>query len=332
MFSKKLPKDEERELTFKIYDLRQAINKLKKDCQKLKNTPGEAFIKNIIRSLKREYGSRREKLILANARLVRYIATDFYSKIGCDTKTRLDIDDLFDEGVIGLQLAADRYNPHKVNKFSVYGVYWVRQRMHSYIQNHSSVVYVPLYIRTKIKQFKQLQLEGEGKLTDKEVEDKLEMSMEKIAHALNIIYPRCMRLDHPISEEDSSPASEMMADSRFTPESIAENREMLDKMAQTMDIFLSTLRPRELEVVHKRIGRREERKTLQEIGEEINISRERVRQIERLAWHRIKKRSLIMQGKGEVVPYPELHKIMAEQTEKKLIEFSKILFDLCREW
>lgn len=330
MFSKKLSKEEERELTFDLYDLRQAVNKLKKDCQILKNTPGELFIKKMIASLKAKYENSREKLILANTRLAKHVAASFAFKLGCDSGMRLDVHDLFSEGLIGLQLAADRYNPHQINKFSIYGAYWIKQRIQRCIQRNSSIVYVPLYVRTKIRQFKQL--ERAEDFTDKEIEDKLSMSMEKLAHTLNIIYPRCVRLDHPIGEEDGLPASEMVADSRFTPESIAENRDMLDKMVRTMEIIFSVLKPRELEVIRKRIGCDEEKKTLQEIGDERSLTRERIRQIEKRAWCRIRKRASQMTREKQVVPHPELLQIIASQPDGKLIKFFATLYSLRDEW
>lgn len=332
MFSKKLPKDKERELTFDLYDLRQAVNKLKKDCQILKNTPGELFAKKMITSLKAEYKNNREELILTNTGLAKRVANDFAFKLGYNSRTRLDVHDLFSEGLIGLQLAADRYNPHQANKFSVYGVYWIRQRIQKCIQHNSSIVYVPLYIREKIKKFMRLQLKEVERLTDKEIENELEMSMEKIAHTLNIIYPRCVHLDHPIGEEDGLPASEMMADSRFTPESIAENREILNKMIKTVEMISSVLTPRELEVIRKRTGYDEEVKTLQEIGDEMNISRERVRQIENRAWYRIRKRALQMTRDEQVVPHPELLQIITDHSDKKLIKFFITLYSLRDEW
>ena len=157
------------------------------------------------------------------------------------------------------------------------------------------------------------------------------MNIAALASAHRLIFPKRVSLDHQISEENELLGAEIIADSRLTPEDIAEGKDLIEKMIRTMEIFFQALTPRYREIIEKRVGAGKNASTLREIGKQMGLSHERVRQIEEIAWDKIKARASRLALEGQKVPYPDLLEIASKQKIENLIRFCRHLYALREE-
>ena len=238
-------------------------------------------------------GDKRAKdiMIERNIRLVIKMARK-YSGRG------LELLDLIQEGNIGLMIAVDRFDLEKDCKFSTYATWWIKQVMTRAIDDKGRTIRLPVYIsewNTKIRNAKkELQNELNRIPTDEEVATKLNISTDKLDE-LSIISQSMLSLNQNISEEDDGQLSDYIEDeSIVSPEIEAiENvvKEELEKV-------ISTLKPREQQIIRLRFGFDDsEAKSLQEIGDILGISGERVRQLESRSLKELKQKILRKQRK-----------------------------------
>ncbi|KAJ8573500.1 hypothetical protein K7X08_010011 [Anisodus acutangulus] len=224
----------------------------------------------------------KDKMIKSNVRLVISIAKN-YQGVG------MNLQDLVQEGCRGLVRGAEKFDASKGFKFSTYAHWWIKQAVRKSLSDQSRTIRLPFHMveaTYRVKEArKQLFTENGRHPNDEEVAEATGLSMKRLSAVM--LTPKAPRsLDQKIGFNQSLKPSEVLAD----PEA-ETSEEILTKqfMRQDLEKVLDTLNPREKQVVKWRFGLADGRmKTLQEIGELMGVSRERVRQIESCAFRKLK--------------------------------------------
>jgi RNA polymerase primary sigma factor len=225
-----------------------------------------------------------DKLTKANLRFVVSVAKQYQNK-------GLSLNDLINEGNLGLIKAAKKFDETRGFKFISYAVWWIRQSIMQAIADQSRMVRLPLNrvgALTKIgKAASALEQELERKPTPEEIAQELEMSVEDVAYALKHA-GRHVSMDAPISQGDDSKSS--LLDLLSNNEQPQPDKTLLeDSLKRDIESALSTLSEREAQVIKLYFGLdNEHAATLEEIGEMLNLTRERVRQIKEKALLRLR--------------------------------------------
>lgn len=225
----------------------------------------------------------REHMIKANLRLVVKIARD-YEGIG------LPLLDLISEGNIGLMKAVERFDPAKGGKLSTYGSWWIKQSIKRALANQSKTIRLPVHLVDKISKMRrvamQLQEEFGREPTDEELAEELQTTASRIAQ-MRMASIRPASLDAPIGDDDSNSFSEVVQD-----ENAIDPYEMLEDKTVTgmLEEMVKKLDPREATILRFRFGLDGgTERTLEEVGEKFNVTRERVRQIQNIALRKLRK-------------------------------------------
>ena len=238
-------------------------------------------------AIKVKQGNRRalKELTEANLRFVVSVAKDYQGQ-------GLPLTDLINEGNLGLIKAAERFDETRGFKFISYAVWWIRQSVLQALAEHSRIVRLPLNrvgtISKINKASERLEQVFERPPRADELGKQLEMKSTEINEAQRISR-RHHSLDTPFSDEDSNCLLDVIADGK-TDE---PNRELeLVSLEEEVKASLTTLKEREQEVIKMYFGiNREYALTLNEIGEEFGLTRERVRQIKEKAIRRLRHKS-----------------------------------------
>ena len=243
-------------------------------------TPAEEV--KLAARIKKGDKNAREQMIKANLRLVVKIARD-YERLG------LPLLDLISEGNIGLMKAVERFDPAKGGKLSTYGAWWIKQSIKRALANQSKTIRLPVHLVDKISRMRRTELKLQEVLgrepSDEELAEELGMSPSRVTQ-LRTAAIRPTSLDAPIGEDDSNSFAEIVQDEHAaTPYQHLEDK-TVTKMLQEM---VKTLDSREVMILRHRFGldgRTE--KTLEEVGEKLRVTRERVRQIQNIALHKLR--------------------------------------------
>ena len=244
--------------------------------------------KDLAELIKNSNGSKKQEaknlFISSNLRLVIKIARS-YENLG------LDLEDLISEGNIGLVSAVDRFDPEKGAKFSTYAGFWIRQRIMRALSNHSSIIRMPCYLKqlylNYLKYFEAYQEKHDKKPSIKEISKFLNITERKVKEMLEAA-SAIISLDCKISEDnDGDTYAEVIKDEKSDDPlkclSTKNTTEVIDRALQELD-------PRERKIIRKRFGLDGDKpNTLEEIGVMFSVTRERIRQIERVALLKFKK-------------------------------------------
>ncbi len=224
----------------------------------------------------------RMHMIRANLRLVVKIAHD-YANLG------LPIQDLISEGNIGLMKAVERFDPRRGVKLSTYAAWWIKQSIKRALANQSKTIRLPVHVVDKLSRMRKMSAKLAEVLgrepTDDELAEEIGMPRHKIAQ-LKVVSLRPSSLDAPVGDDDRGAFGDIVAD-----ESALDPSEVLRDKALRRDVkeLLDELDERERVIIMTRFGLDGSKPmTLEMIGKKFNVTRERIRQIQNIALHKIR--------------------------------------------
>ncbi|MGJ8696230.1 MAG: sigma-70 family RNA polymerase sigma factor [Verrucomicrobiaceae bacterium] len=233
--------------------------------------------------IKRGDKKAREHMIKANLRLVVKIAQD-YANYG------LPLQDLISEGNIGLMKAVERFDPEKGGKLSTYAAWWIKQSIKRALANQSKTIRLPVHMVDKIAKLRRITgmlTEAYGREpTDEELCEETGIPMKKLS-LLKRASQRPTSLDAPVGDDDSSSYAEVIGDER----AVDPYNALSDKnMHSELDDLLEVLDERESKIIDARFGiGGKTPMTLEEVGREFGVTRERIRQLQNIALDKMRK-------------------------------------------
>jgi RNA polymerase sigma factor (sigma-70 family) len=224
----------------------------------------------------------REDLVRSNARLVISIARR-YQNLG------LPLLDLIQEGNIGLLRAIDRFEPARGLRLSTYATWWVRQAINRAVANQGRTVRLPAYLQDRLYKLQRAAQDLEQTLghapDDEELAGSLEVKPEQV-HALRLVTGSVASLDDPFSEDDEESPIAQLEDVSVVPLDELVARRLLH---EAVERALDELPARYAVILRMRFGiNGDQPRTLEYIAHKLKLSRERVRQIEREAFMRLR--------------------------------------------
>jgi len=255
----------------------------------------------------------REIMITSNLRLVVKIAQE-YSNLG------LSVLDLINEGNMGLMKAVERFDPSKGGKLSTYASWWIKQGIKRALANQSKTIRLPVHMVDRVTLIRKTAAKLSENLgrepSNEEIAETLNLPATRVSHLRNVS-TKPASLDSPINEEDGSTLGEVVPDEKsIDPYESLKSKSLIGDV----NLVLSMLEPREADIIRLRFGLDgRDPLTLEQVGEQIGITRERVRQLQDQALRDLRKK---------MAKYEKQRTVEEIKQEELIAERTKILQDL----